>query len=165
MTPIIVEYHITQDDNERAFKYHAKVSRLSSICALLAIILFFAAFASIISLGKLRFFFAIGYFLIGLFIFLLPLQAKTLLRKKDYYGLKLRVECDEQGMAIYTENTKTNLPWEMIKKVCQSWDGFLLYHDTHRYQWLPARGFSSDSDLKRMEELVKRKVKNYRMIS
>jgi hypothetical protein len=64
-------------------------------------------------------------------------------------------------IAMQTTKSASTLLWPVFIKVVEAPKGFLLYHNSQLFNWIPGHAFSSEGELRRFADLARARVPHY----
>ena len=85
-------------------------------------------------------------------------------RKRPDRDQNLRVAFAEDGVSFTTEGAHGTSEWRLFSKARKCREGYLLYDNDRIFHWIPNDGFDSEDGRERFEQLLRRKVPNYKVL-
>ena len=112
----------------------------------------------------------LGLFFVGLCFLLLFGHhidfwlARRSLRKWAFRDETVAIDFTEEGFRASSPKQETTLRWCSFTRVVQFRDGFLLFHGPASFHWIPVSSLVGSSDIAGLEELLKAKIAEHRIV-
>ena len=114
--------------------------------------MFFLGYTVAIIMGMTSLYYYSAYF---------NLPQKMFERNRDFYGKTITFRFSEEEIYCLKEDSQTQMEWSYYKKVRETRDSYILFHDTDFLSIIPKRIFSNPREEFEFKELLKRKIKSY----
>jgi hypothetical protein len=116
-----------------------------------------------------------GYILVGVLFAVLAVfmlfahwvdhwWARRAFRKSPFRDTHVRIEFREDGFYLRTDKSEGRLDWSLFSRVVRFADGFLLLRKSKGYSWIPLDSLTAPSAASDLEEFLKRKITEYKVV-
>lgn len=85
-------------------------------------------------------------------------------RKRPDKNCHVTFGFSDVGFAMDTEGASGKQEWKMLSMARKCAEGYLIYYNSKIYNWLPNDGFESNDARLALEELLAKKVADYKEI-
>jgi len=114
--------------------------------------------------------FGLGLFFIALCLLLLfghridLWLARRSLRKWAFRDESVEIDFTDEGFHARSPKQETTLRWSSFTRAVHFRDGFLLFHGSTSFQWIPAVSLATPSGVTDLERLLRDKIAEHRIV-